>query len=289
MKMLLKKIYMSILYLLPKKMAHKIFYKHNMKKTLNVENPKDLNEKIQWLIINDYGVKEARYTDKYLVKQVLAKEITNPNLIIPKLFSSYDNANEIILDDLPNRFVLKANNGCGNVFVCRNKEEFDLKNAKKNLAKSVKQNFAKKNLEYHYKYIKPKIICEELLDDGSNSLPVDYKFYCFNGKVKCILVCSDRVDENNKKISYYDINWNKLDYELDSYKNDFGCNKPDNLEQMLDIAAELSTNFKFVRVDLYNINGKIYFGELTFTPACGLIKNIKQSALDELGSYLLLK
>lgn len=289
MKKLLKKIYMFFLYLLPKSIAHSFFYRQNMKKKLNLKNPTDLNEKIHWLIVNEQGKEEAMYTDKYLVKKLLLECSNNLNFHIPKLFSEYSSADVINFEDLPNKFVLKANNGCGNIFVCRDKKNFDLEKAKIQLSKSIKQNFAKKNLEYHYKYIKPRIICEELLDDGSNSLPIDYKFYCFNGVVKCVLVCSERIDENNKKIAYYDTNWEKLDYELDCYKNNFVHNKPENLEKMINIASALSAKFKFVRVDLYNVNGKIYFGELTFTPACGLIKNIKQSALNELGSYLQLK
>ena len=284
MKSIIRNIIMNILYIMPKKFAHIIFYKHRMHKKLDLNNPTDFNEKIQWLIVNRYGKKEAKYTDKYLVKNLLKN--FDEDLKIPNLYFCYNNINEIKKNDLPNEFVMKANNGCGSVFVCRDKNSFDFKKAKSELSIAIKENFAKKNLEYHYSYIEPKIICEELLNDNKNHLPIDYKFYCFDGMVKCVLVCTDRVDENNKSISYYDVNWNKLDYELDQYKNNKINKKPLNFNKMIDIASKLSKGFEFVRVDLYNINGNIYFGELTFTPACGMINNINQSALDELGKCL---
>lgn len=284
MKKSIMKLIMNLLYCLPKGFAHKIYYYHRMKRKLNLKNPIDLNEKIQWLIVYRYGIREADYTDKLIVKQKLEK--FDEKLHIPKLYFSFDSVNQIDYDKLPDKFVLKTNNGCGNVFICRDKKNFDLKNAKAQLKKTLKEKFAKKNLEYHYSYIKPKIICEEFLDDNSGKLPTDYKFYCFNGVVKCILVCTDRIDENNKSISYFDIKWNKLDYEKDKYKNNKIIEKPKNLSEMLRIASKLSKDFNFVRVDLYNINGDIYFGELTFTPACGMINNITQVALNQLGNNL---
>ena len=284
MKKVIWGILMNILYLFPREIAHKILYRIVMKKKLNLDNPYDLNEKIQWLLLNRYGENEAFLADKYLVKKFLTEK--GYGKYIPKLYAVYDNVYDINLDTLPEKFVLKTNNGCGNVFVCKDKNSFNLNKAKKVLNTALKKNFAKVNLEYHYSLIKPKILCEEFLDDGTEKLPTDYKFYCFNGKVECVLVCTDRIDENNKTIAYYDRNWKRLAFESEEYVSSKNIEKPENFEEMLSLASNLSVGHNFVRVDLYNLNGKIYFGELTFTPACGMIYSLKQESLDYLGSYI---
>lgn len=285
-KKYVKLFVMNILYYMPKSISHKLFYYYRTNKKLNLKNPRDLNEKIQWLIVNKYGKKEGMLADKYAVK----KKIDNfdKELNIPSLYGVFKKYEDIDFAKLPDKFVLKTNNGCGNVFICRNKTKFDYTNSRKELTHALKEKFSKKNLEYHYDYIEPRIICEELLEDEKGNIPNDYKFYCFRGYVKCVLVCSDRIDENNKSIFYYDTNWKELDYVKDSYYNSKKIEKPKNFNSMVRIASELSKDHDFVRVDLYNIDGKIYFGELTFTPACGMIYNLKQSALDELGDLLIL-
>lgn len=282
MKKIIKKIYMRILYNMPKNLAHKIYYKHKMHKKLNLDNPTDFNEKIQWLIVNKYNKKYGDLTDKYIVRNYITEKGFKD--ILPKLYGIYNNADEIDLEKLPNKFVLKPNNGCGKVFVCKDKEKFNINNAKLVLNKGLHENFALKNLEYHYSYINPKIICEELLEDGKLELPLDYKFYCYKGKVECILLCSNR--EKELKLDYYDTDWNYLNYAKKEFKSNEEHKKPKNLKQMIEIASKLSEEFEFVRVDLYNIDGKIYFGELTFSPACGLQYANTDEALNYLGSLI---
>lgn len=284
MKKFIDFIFNEILWCMPHELAHKMLYRYRMGEKLNLKDPTNINEKIQWLILNEYGEDEGNLTDKVLVKKILAEKGFEKYII--KTINVYNDVNEINIENLPSRFVLKTNNGCGNIIVCRNKELLDMRKTKNILNKALNENFAKKNLEYHYSFIKPKILCEELLDDKSGKNPLDYKFYCFNGYVHCVLVCTDRIDENNKNICYYDTKWKKLDYVKEEYKNDQEISKPENFEEMLTLASKLSVGHKFVRVDLYNIRGKIYFGELTFTPACGMIYNLNSKALDELGAYI---
>ena len=140
------------------------------------------------------------------------------------------------------------------------------------------------NFEYHYKYIKPCIICEEYLKDKNYYMPIDYKIYCFNGKADCILVCTER--EKNLRLDYYDLNWNYLNYSKKEYRNNTKLEKPKNLQEMIKIAEKLAGDNIFVRVDLYNINGKIYFGELTFTPCAGTVYYNTQEALNYFGEKL---
>lgn len=277
-----QKILMFFLSLLPHNIAHKILYRIYSGKKLNLNQPITLNEKIQWLIVNEYGEREALLTDKDLVKELIAK-MNLKDLNIPKtlyVLRNADDLKKIDFDSLPNKFVIKCNHGSGNVFVCNNKSDFDKKI--KILFKDLKKDFSKKTLEYHYKYIKPVILIEEFLETKTGTLPEDYKFFSYNGETKCVMVCTDR--ESGYKATFFDKDWNRLNYSThEEHKN---IPKPQNFEQMWDISEKLSTNHKFVRVDLYNINGKVYFGELTFTPAAGLSKTYTEQADIKLGSYL---
>lgn len=282
MKNKIFRIIISCLYYLPKGIAHKILYRICMKKKLILKKPKDFNEKIQWLMVNKYDKHYGDLVDKYKVRDYICQK--GYENLLPELYGAYDSFKEIDFSKLPEEYVLKPNNGCGNIYINTKKEKIDLKEAEKSLTKAMKQNFAKKDLEYQYSYIEPKLICEEYLNDSKNKLPSDYKFYCFNGKVECVLVCSER--EKELRLDYYDKNWNYLDYAKEEYKSKKIQEKPQNYEKMIEIAANLSVGFEFVRVDLYNINGKIYFGELTFSPACGLMNYTKENALNYLGSLI---
>lgn len=283
-KKYIKKSCISTMYYLPKKIAHEMLYYLVKRKKLNLNNPKDFNEKIQWLIVNEYGKREGKLADKYLVREYVSeKGLSN---ILPKLYGVYDHFKEIDFSKLPKDFVLKTNHGSGGVFICESQKDFNFKECGKALDKNLKNDFSKKNLEYHYKYIEPKIICEEYLKEESRKNPLDYKFYCFNGKVECVLVCSER--EENLKLDYYDLDWNCLNYSKEIYRSEKKQVKPEKFEEMIKIAEILSKEFKFVRVDLYNINGKIYFGELTFTPAAGLSSTITDEAADYLGNLIVL-
>ena len=178
----------------------------------------------------------------------------------------------------------KLIHGSGKVFICTDKKTFDFQNCKKLLNKSLKENYAYNFFEYHYKYIKPKIVCEEYLDDKKNNLPYDYKIFCFNGKANCVLVCSNR--EKNNYRDFFDTEWKYLNYVKKEKRNPNKIPKPENLNKMIEYAEKISEGFSFVRVDLYNINGKIYFGEMTFTPAAGYIDYCYDDALLYLGSLV---
>ena len=282
-KSIIKKAIISILWCLPRKLAHKLLYRITMKEKLEIDNPKTLNEKTQYMIIKGIiGEKETKLTDKFLVRNYIIKNGYKENL--PKLYNTYKNANEINLESLPDKFVLKTNNGSGDVLICKNKVEFASKNFKKILNKNINKNFAKTSLEYHYNNIAPLIICEEFLDDGTGKVPIDYKIWCFAGKAKYIMVCLDR--ETDVKKVYYDLEWNYLkDFSKYEYKK---IEKPDNLKEMIEIAERLSEGFKMIRVDLYNINNKIYVGELTFTSDAGMCRYLTDKGQIMLGNEIVL-
>ena len=272
-------------YYAPKAIGRKWLYEKRMGRELDLNSPKDFNEKINWLIVNKYGEEEGKLTDKILVKDYI-KSKNVKDLFIPKTYKIYKDANEINIQELPEKFVLKCNHGSGLVFVCLDKETFDLNKAKTELNKSLKENYALKGLEYHYEYIEPYIMAEEYLNDEKHIMPIDYKFYSFNGKVENILVCSNR--ENRLKLDDFDLEWNLQNHTLSEWKSENKIEKPKNLEKMIKIAEELGKDFLFVRVDLYEINDKIYFGELTFTPGNATINYYNQETLDFLGEKLIL-
>ena len=274
------KIVMPLLCLMPNGKAHKILYRLRTGKRLNLSNPKTLNEKIHYMIVNEYGETEAMYTDKVLVKSIIEK-MKIDNLFIPKTLAVYDDGN-FDIDKLPNSFVLKCNHGSGHVYICKNKSKFNYKKCLNVLKKDLKKDYSKGALEYHYSFIEPKIMVEEYLSDNGDSVPEDYKFFCYSGEPKCVMVCTER--GKHYKATFFDKKWNKLDYSV--HPSNKAIEKPKNFEKMWKIASELSKDFKFVRVDLYNINGKIYFGELTFSPAAGFSETYTKKADRILGDYL---
>ncbi len=281
-KKMVMSVVTNILWLLPNRaLAHKIFYFLRTRKKLNLDDPKTLNEKIQYLIANVHEQREADLADKYKVRDYIKK--LGYDDLLPKLYATYSSVDEIDISKLPDTFVLKANNTSGYVFVCTDKKKFDLEFVKKQLDIAMHQNFGKKSLEYHYSLIRPLIVCEEYIGE-IDDLPIDYKFYCFDGKVDSVLLNTNRTKE--LKFDFYDLNFKYLNYIYDNFKNGHKAKKPKNFDKMVKIASDLSKGFPFVRVDLYNCNGKIYFGEMTFTPHSGVIDYITEEGQRYYGSLV---
>ena len=253
---------------IPDKTYLKILYFLDRRKFLNLKNPKTFTEKIQWLKIHDRNPEYCILVDKIKVKELVASKI-GERYVIPTL-SIYDTVDSIDLKKLPDKFVLKTNHDSGGVILCQNKEEFDINNAKKKLKKSFKRNYYKTFREWPYKNINRKIFAETHINDTGNKDITDYKWFCFNGKP---LFCQVIKDRNTKEtIDFYDSEWNHMDFvglNINCRNSENTEKKPTNLNEQLQIAKSLSAGFKFIRVDLYNIKGKIYFGELTLYPASG--------------------
>lgn len=263
----------------------KIAYWIKLRKKLDLNNPESFNEKLQWLKINDRNPKYSELVDKYSVKQIVGDKI-GLDYIIPTL-GVWDDVDDINFDALPNSFVLKCTHNSGGVIVCKDKGNVDINTIKKKLNKWMKHNFYWSGREYPYKSIKPKIIAEEYIVDEEQNELKDYKFFCFNGAIKFFKIDFDRFIKHGA--NYYDANTNELlPFYEDICPADFEKHIafPDNLEEMKEIARKLCQGYKFIRVDLYSANGKIYFGELTFYPASGLGK-ISPDGYDEMiGRYL---
>ena len=260
----------------------KIMYKLTTGSKLNIKNPSNFNEKIQWLKLNDRNPEYIKMVDKFEVKKYVAEHIGD-EYIIPTL-GIYNTFDEIDFDKLPNQFVMKCTHDSGGIVICKDKSQFCIKKARKKFKKLLKNNFYYWGREWPYKYVKPRIIIEKYMVDEEEKELKDYKLFCFNGKIRIILVCSNRFIKLKK--TYFDDNWNKLDLFEGGYENEDYVSKPDNLERMKQLATELSKNMKFVRVDFYEINHKIFFGEITFYPANGFESFEPKKYNDLFGSWI---
>lgn len=259
---------------LPDQSYVKLYFRLNLHRKLDLKNPKCLNDKLQWMKFNYRFPLQTIVSDKYAVREYVAEKIGTEYLI--PLLGVWDNFEKIDFDKLPEQFVLKCNHDSGGLAICTNKKDFDINGARKKIERSLKSNFYWIGREYQYKNIIPKIICEQYITEDGN-VPEDYKIYCFNGIPDAILVCKGRFSKGSHKAQYYfyDHNWNFLPYNKgDNVNNDPKVEKPKNLDKMLEIARKLSEDFIFARIDLYNINGKIYFGEITLSPNSGFDPDI---------------
>lgn len=269
---------------IPDDLFLKIKFRLKIGRRLNLDNPTTFNEKMQWLKLYDRRNNYSLMVDKYEVKNYVAN-IIGQQYIIPTL-GVWDNFENIDFDSLPNSFVLKCTHDSGGLVICNDKSVFDIQEAKKKIEKSLKVNYYYIGREWPYKNIKPRIIAEENLINEETDQLKDYKFFCFNGKVKFFKIDFNRFTDH--RANYYDREMNLLPFgELDYLPDpDHIENKPSKLCKMIELAEILSKGFPFLRVDLYNPGEKVYFGELTFYPASGLGKFIPNEWDEKLGELL---
>jgi len=252
--------------------ASKRLYKRALGKELNLNDPQTLNEKCMWLKLNTYYRHPliTECCDKYLVRNYVKR--MGCSEILNDLIGVWSNPDEIDFNGLPDKFVLKCNHGCGYNIICTDKNTLNIQKTKKQLKKWLREDFWKLYAETQYKFIKKRIICEKYIETKDSPLPIDYKFFCENGKFKTLQIITDR--ETDITLYYFD---EALNYRPDYYSLDevdivnIGHPKlPSNIKDMIKIAEHLSSPFPFVKVDLYNADGKILFSELTFIPYGGI-------------------
>lgn len=232
-----------------------------MGKPLDLTNPRTFNEKIQWLKLYDRRPIYTKMADKYAAREIVSNAIGEEYLI--PLLGTWTSFEEIDFDTLPNQFVLKCNHDSGGLAICRDKSSFDFIAAKKKIERSLKRNYFKSGREWSYKHIQPRIIAEKFLVDESGTELKDYKFFCFNGVVKAMFIGSERGSADGTKFDFFDPDFNRLPIWQHYENSPKTFYKPENYEQMLELSARLSKGCPHVRIDLYNVNGKIYFGEFT--------------------------
>ena len=259
---------LSLLSFIPDRIMLQLQYKIKFDRSLNLKNPIRYTEKIQWYKLNYRDPVMPQCVDKYTVRDYVKRKGLE-RILIP-LYVHVNNINEIEWNKLPNEFVIKSTNGGGglNVIICRDKSTFDIDKAIFKL-KNKKQKAHTGGREWAYYGLEPSIIVEKLLvnEENPESSVEDFKFYCFSGEPKYVHVDLDRYTSHKR--NFYDIQWNLLTLESEYPNAKRVIDKPKNFNEMLQVARTLSEDFPFVRVDLYNIRGKIYFGEMTFYPSSG--------------------
>lgn len=255
-----------------------------MGKRLDLKNPTSYNEKLQWLKLYDRNPLYTKLVDKVAVKDYVASIIGN-EYIIPTL-KVYKSPEEVRIEDLPERFVLKTNHDGDSlgVFVCKDKKNFDFNKAISILSKNLQHNYYYTGREWPYKNVNPVIFAEEYKEDEFGELR-DYKFFCFNGVVKALFVATER-SVGHVKFDYFDRDFNHLDFTQSHPMSNVTLKKPNNFEKMIELAERLSRGLPHVRIDLYNCNGKIYFGEMTFYHYGGMIKFHPEEWDYKFGSWL---
>jgi len=261
------------------------------KKLLSFKNPITLDEKLQWLKLNYYDGNKliSQCADKYTVRNYVEKQ--GCGNILVNLLGVYDNASDIDWDSLPNKFVAKWNFGCGHNLICTDKSQLDFVKATKTLDdwKKESKKFFKWGAEMQYKTIVPKLIIEEYIETDDNLAPVDYKVYCFHGEPFCMLTCTGR-ESGHPKFYFVDKEWNLLRLNKTGLEAPEGYSpyKPNGYEKIFQYAKILSKDFPFVRADFYIEKERVYFGELTFSPANGFDNNRLLSTNILFGSMLYL-
>ena len=283
-----EEILVKMLYLLSPiftdKMYLKMLFPLKVGYKLDLKNPKTFNAKLQWLKLFYRNPEIPTLVDKYEFKTYISN-IFGKQYVVEN-YGVWDSFEEIDFNNLPDKFVLKTTHDQGGVVICNDKSTFNLVEARKKLNKHLKRKFFYLFREWPYKYVKPRIIAEKILITEKFEELVDYKFYCFNGEVKILFIAEGRQREESI-FDFYDLNFNRLDIEREGHRRSrVGHVKPDNFEIMVKLAAKISSDFPHVRVDFYNINGSVYFGECTFFTGGGFKPFFPEKWDYILGNYL---
>ena len=244
-------------------------YKLKTGRSLNLENPQTYTEKLQWLKLYDRNPLYTQMQDKYAVREYISNVIGSEYLI--PLLGVWNNAYDIDFDKLPDQFVLKCNHDCASVVICKDKNKIDFENTRVNLNKCLQRNYYDNAREWAYKDIKPKIMAEKYMYDNCGSTLMDYKFFCFSGKAKMLMLTSGEAHTENRRFDFYDMQLNHLPIQRGKTKGAKGdFSKPEGFDLLVLLAEKVAGDIPFVRVDFYLINGHPYFGEVAFYPSAGL-------------------
>lgn len=281
---IISKLAMKTNFLLSDEAYLKLIFRLKMGYKLDLNNPKTFSEKLTWLKLYDHNPEYIQLVDKYAVKDIVAQKI-GPEHVIPTL-GVWNRPEDIDWDALPNSFVLKTTHGGGNtgVVICKDKAVFDRQKAVDSLNRSLKQDIYRTLREWPYKGVPRRIIAEKYIDGENNDLP-DYKFFCFDGEVKALFIGTER-QTGNVKFDYFDADFNHLDLIQLHPMSGKEIKKPDCFEEMKRIASELSKGIPHVRIDLYEVNGHIYFGEYTFYHHGGCVPFHPQEWDNVFGSWI---
>lgn len=264
----------------------KIQFKDRLGYDINLDDPKTFDEKLNWLKLYNRNPEYTKLVDKYLVKEYI-KKIIGEEYVIPTI-GIYNSFDEIDFDVLPTKFVIKCTHDSGGVVIVKDKANMNYDYARKKIMKSMKKNYYLSCREWPYKNIERKIIIEPYLEDVKTNELRDYKFYCFNGFMKALLVSKNRYSKSEElSFDYYDKNFKHLELRNEWHPNaKTEPDKPVNFNKMCEFAEKLSIGFPHVRVDFYEANGRVYFGEMTFFAQGGYLIIHPSSWAEEWGDLI---
>lgn len=269
MNNMVKEIAKKLVGILPTKMWLSWRFKKRVGYKMDWKEPKTFNQKLQWLKVYNKKEEYIQMVDKAEAKKYVAERI-GEEYIVPTL-GVYNKFDDINFDEMPQRFVIKCTHDSGGLVIVRDKASFDKVKAKKKIEKALKANPYTVDREWPYKNVKPRIIVEQYLEDSKTSELRDYKFFCFNGEVKALFIASDRYKEGEEtKFDFFDTEYNHLPFTNGHPNASVVPEKPQQFELMKELAKELSKGIPHVRVDFYEVDGKVYFGELTFSHWSGM-------------------
>lgn len=264
----------------------KRMYKIKTGVELNLNNPRTFNEKLNWLKLYDRRPLYTTLVDKHAVKEWVADKI-GEQYVIPTL-GLFENFDDIDFEKLPNQFVLKCTHDSGGLVICKDKQSFNINAARKKINNSLKRNFYYQSREWPYKNVPPRIIAEKYMEDKRDGELRDYKFYTFNGVPKFLLIASNRHIKGKKGFDYFDMDFKHLDLQDVNVPNspEGAPHKPDNFEKMKNFCTILAKNIPMVRVDFYEVDSLLLFGEMTFFDDGGFMKATPKSWEMEWGNLI---
>lgn len=281
----LDKVVRKMVRILPNQLYLKWLFRLNVGYKLDLKHPKSFNAKLQWLKLNDHKPIYIDLVDKYEVKNILAKKY-GQDIIIPTVgvFDTFDQINK---DNLPDKFVMKVTHSSGGVLICHDKASFDWDKAKEVIEKKLQSNLYYWGLEWPYKKCRPRIIIEQYIEHPSGDLK-DYKLMCFNGEVKCSFICAERFTGKGLSLCFFDKEWNRLPFTRSHPMCEEDVAKPINYNKMVELSEDICKSFDipFARVDFYEVEGQVYFGEVTLFPGCGFEAFQPEKWDFKLGSWL---
>ena len=266
-------LWIRLYWLIPEKLYLKVLFRLSMGYPLNLNNPVTFNEKIQWLKLYDRKPEYIKLVDKVAVKDFVTDRIGS-EFVVPTL-GVWNSPDEIDWNSLPRQFVLKTSHGSGShgVIICKDKSSLDIPKVKAQLLNALKKDRTWEHYrEWPYKNVPHRILAEQLLTNDSlkSTSLIDYKFMCFNGKVKFSFTCTDRFSKEGLKVTFYDNEWNIMPFERNHPREAIPSQRPYCYEKMIEAAEKLTIDIPFARIDFYEVDKHPYFGEITFYPGSGL-------------------
>lgn len=260
-------------------------YEAVLHKKLNLDNPQTFNEKLQWLKLYDRKPEYTDMVDKYAAKNYVAGRI-GEEYIIPT-YGVWECFDDIDFDSLPQQFVLKCTHDSGGLVICRDKSTLDREKARHKIESSLKRDFFYVGREWPYKNVPKRIIAEQYMEDTKTEELRDYKFFCFDGVAKALFIATDRQKEGEEvKFDFFDMDFKHLDFKQGHPNAVVSPAKPETFDEMRQLAEKLSKGIPHLRVDFYEVNGKAYFGELTFSHFSGMVPFNPEEWDETFGSWI---